>query len=103
MTIATDELQDKLLEICPTVYFMNPPKSGMQYPCIVLTRKFSQEQSANNRNYKIDVAYQASLLARTPGGEMQKKMMESFEHIHWENEFIEGGLTHSIFTIYYRI
>lgn len=103
MAKASDELIARLQTCAPKVYFKPPAKSQLDYPCIVVEKKYADQKYADNRNYSTHIAYQILVMDTVPDGDIQAKVIEEFNMLHWDNDFTADGIYHSAFTLFYRI
>jgi len=97
------EFQSKLEQILPRVYYQPGEKNKLIYPCIVYERRYANQKQANNKTYKTDVAYWVTVISNNSENDIARNLINQFVSSRWQNEFISGGLYHSVFLIYYRI
>lgn len=95
------ELHEKLLAICPNVYFQSPGTTLMKYPCIVYAREAKNLIFSNDTVYKVDTGYAVTIIGKDPDSELVDTLLYSFSKIKWNSFFAVDGLNHDAFTIYY--
>ena len=70
------KLQERLEEVLGSknVYFQPPPSLKMKFPCIVYERARYNTDFADNKPYKIDKAYYATVIYTDPDYDVPDKM-----------------------------
>ena len=96
------ELHEQLVGILGSrnVYFQSPGKTQMIYPAIVYKRGKIRNNNAGNQVYKQDHFYEITVIDRVPDSEIVNKVSK-IPTIKWDRNFINDGLYHDVFTIYY--
>lgn len=110
-----NELHEKLVEFLGSdaVYF-NPPTGYKlkQYPCIVYSRAKLDTNYANNNTYLLFQPYEVTLICKSVDeGEpwydaesedaLYRKLVKAFKYCKHNRHFINEGLSHDVYTIYY--
>jgi len=110
-----NQLHEKLVEFLGSdaVYF-NPPTGFKlkQYPCIVYSRTKLDTERANDRTYLLFQPYQVTLICKSVDeGEpwrdedsadaLYRQLVSYFPHCSHNRHFINEGLSHDVYTIYY--
>lgn len=103
MSASSEELINTLKTCTPNVYFQPMEDAKMTYPCITVVKRYSNQKHADNSNYSVHVAYWCTVIDTIPDSDIQAKVMSTIPMCRWENDFITGGLYHSVFTIYKRL
>lgn len=93
------ELSKRLHNICENVYFNEPDKDGMVFPCIIYHRKMVTTEHANNNQYMMTQSYQVTYMSRTDNPEVLKKMLTELPYSNHTNEYINDGIHHSVFDV----
>lgn len=100
MEIRRLKLHEKLLEICPNVYF-NPPESvKLVYPCIIYNRSNGNTTYADNNPYTFHTNYQITIIDKDPDSEMINKVA-MLPTSRYDRHFINDKLNHDVFDIYF--
>src|SRR5688500_19458477 len=60
------ELQEKLEELCPNVYFQPPANVQMIYPAVVYERARADTRYADDKPYTNTAQYSLTLIAKNP-------------------------------------
>lgn len=96
------ELNAKLEECCPRVYFNPPEGTQLVFPCIVYNRRYGDHKYADNKVFLSHVAYQVTVMYKSSDTDITDKILDKFTMVRLENDFIEKGLNHTVFLLYYR-
>lgn len=94
------ELQTRLLEITPNVYFSGPGKDKMEYPCIVYKLDDVPIQHADNRPYSKMRRYQVTVIDRNPDSSLIDSVLE-FPTVRFLRHFTAENLNHYVYTLYF--
>ena len=97
------ELNDKFKEILgnTNVYFQPPESVKLKYDCIVYKVVPPYTRTANNFIYILQHKYQVTYITSNPNTTIPDKMLLSFMHIDMVNEFVNEGLYHYVFELYF--
>lgn len=94
------DLHDKLLELCPNVYFQPPPSENMLYDCIVYNRSFIDIRFADNTPYKNKVRYQLTVISSDPDSDLPMKVA-NLPMCSYDRFFVADDLNHDVFRIFF--
>lgn len=102
------ELQKKLEAILGTrEVFFQPPESKKitNFPVIIYTLQQVNTTFASNKRYKIDEAYQITLITKDPETDLYEKILSAFEedinfHILFDRLTPMNNLNHFYYTVY---
>lgn len=81
-------------------YFQPPSSLKMKYPCIRYSIKNIDSTYANNGLYKVDNAYELTLIDTNIESEFVEKLMR-LPMCKFDRFYSSDGLYHWTFTIYY--
>lgn len=95
-------IHEKLLELCPNVYFQPPANKTLTYPCIIYRVSYFHQDKANNRNYRIKPRFDVTIVSQDPNKTIVLGMLNLFEHVDFDRTFITDNLYHDILTLYYK-
>lgn len=95
------ELQNKLLEIVPNVYFDPPPKQQIVYPCIVYNRSPGRTFFANNKTYSFIQGYDLTIITKEADSKLLDDVRENLPMVEYVREFVSDNLHHSAFKLYF--
>lgn len=95
------ELQNKLSELCPNVYFQPPSSVKMKYPAIVYSLEKAHMQHADNRKYIGHFCYTVTLVSTKYDENKILEILDSFEMISLNRPFVSDNLYHTVFNLYY--
>lgn len=82
------------------VYFVAPPNTGMEYPCIVYKRDDAETRFANNRPYTFEQRYQLTLIDRKAENDILPKIA-ALPKSRYERNFVANNLHHDVFVLYF--
>jgi hypothetical protein len=82
------------------IYFQEPSKDGMQYPCIIYHRDRTKTAYANNGPYRHTQRYQVEVISRNPDTDIPDKVA-ALPLTTVNRFFIANGLNHYVYTIYF--
>jgi hypothetical protein len=94
-------LGEILETIEPNCYFQPGSNVRMSYPCIVYKFKTVDTDEADNKKYRMDDVYEITHVYKSPSSEKRKKFLGAFDFIHHDRQFINDGLYHDVFTLYF--
>ena len=94
-------LQAKLREIAPKAWYKRPPDNKMCYPCIIYRPSNPAVFRAENMGYALVPCYNVIYITTEPDDNINKTMLESFEHCGVDREYEADGLYHYSFTVYW--
>lgn len=92
------ELHDKLITICPNVYYQPPSNVKMTYPCIRYEVSQGQNWYADNQKYHQWMDYQIMVISRDPDSDIPRNILE-LPYSHMENHYVAENLHHSVITL----
>lgn len=99
------ELQTKLETILGSknVYFQPPSNIKLKYPCFIYERSTPYTLKADDINYLTRGHYSVTFISTDVEKcmAMMTKMLDSFDHISVEREFISEDLNHDVYNLYY--
>ena len=81
------------------VYFAPPESIKLKFPCIVYERVNSQVFFANNKPYKNDTRYLATVITEDPDTDVPDKLAAK-EKCTWDRTYVVDNLYHYAFTVY---
>jgi hypothetical protein len=94
------ELQALLLGFCPNVYHQAPPKTGMQYPCILYFRDDEQVEHADNSKYKWRKRYQVTVIDRDPDS-LIPDQIGSLPFCSFNRHYKADQLNHDVYQLFF--
>ena len=96
------ELQAKLEELLGSsnVYFQPPASLKMKYPAIVYSLSRIQPKHADNLKYKVDRAYDITLIDPDPDSQYLNSML-GWKYCSFDRSFQSDNLNHFTFTLYF--
>jgi len=96
------ELHELFVDILGTrqVYFQPPANVQMKYPCIVYELDSTDTQFADNKPYRIDRRYTATLMDTDPDGDVVEKLINLPKCV-LSRTFKLENLNHFAFTIFF--
>lgn len=96
------ELHEKLAGLLGSrnVYFQPPESIKMRYPAIVYSLSRIQPKHADNFKYKIDKAYDVTLIDPDPDSQFVDSLLE-MEYCSFDRSFQSDNLNHFTFTLYF--
>lgn len=94
------ELQTFLKTITTNVYFQPPTNISIQYPAIVYKRKTIQKIKADNKAYKVNRAYDVTVIDKNPDSPIAAKLLE-LDYCEFDRQFVTDGLNHISLILYY--
>lgn len=99
------ELHTSLTAILGTnnVYFQPPPNVMIKYPCFIYTRSTPYTMTADDTNYHLRGHYSLTYIDPDVEAciEMQTRLLNSFQHISIERQFMSDNLNHDVYNLYY--
>lgn len=101
-----ERLHAELKALMPTgatnnVYFQPPPSLQLNYPCIVYSLDRMQTRNADNLVYSINDGYQVTYITKSPVDVTPKNIIKHFPMVNFNRQYINDGLYHNTFIIYY--
>ncbi|QJD49600.1 hypothetical protein HWD32_gp22 [Gordonia phage Secretariat] len=94
------ELQEKLKELVPNVYFQPPNGLKMQYPCIVYSRDNMDVSYADNGPYRHATRYEVTVIDQNPDSAIVEKVA-MLPKTSYTRFFTADNLNHDVFTLYF--
>lgn len=95
------ELHNKLLEICPNVYYQAPRDDRMVHPCIKYELNRPTIKHANNKIYKFDKRYQVMYITKNPDDPVIDELLYLLPHISWDRQYKSNNLYHNVYELYF--
>ena len=93
-------LQKRLEELTPNVYFQPPTNVKLQYPCIIYKRDFADTKFADNEPYAHKRRYMVMVIDPNPDSEIPGKVaalpMSLFNRF-----YTVDNLNHDIYSVYF--
>ena len=81
-------------------YFQRPPKTGMEYNCILYSAKPDVRFRANNGIYLIGVEYTVTYIHNDPDDESVNYILTHFQYVRYDRQYISDELYHDVFIIF---
>ena len=100
---ATDrrlELDGKLRELTPYVYFQPPASLKMHYPAIRYSLYGIYNTPADNMPYLIDKAYQIMVIDADPDSDIAEEILK-WPKCRFNRSYEADNLNHFVFIVYY--
>ena len=97
----TDEMSRVLHNIMDGighVYFSPPNK--LEYPCILYQIARRTSKHADDVRYIDRIQFTVTAITRDPNSDIPYKIMDSFDYVSHDNNFISERLYHDVFTVY---
>lgn len=96
-------LQDKLEEVLGSkqVYFQPPESLKLKYPCIVYSRSKIFSRKADDMVYHKMNRYTVTLIFKDPDSEIPDTIMDNFQLITHDRQFMSNNLIHDVYTLYF--
>lgn len=92
-------LHEKLLALCPNVYFQPPASWQMTYPAIRYEEIVGLSRYADNDPYMLYKQYELSFIAQDPDSDVPDKLRKLRLCRH-DRFYVADNLNHHVFTIY---
>lgn len=93
------QLDARLREICPNVYFQPPRSYKLKYPCIVFNYNSGDTQFASNFPYIIKRRYQIVAIYKDPDNVIPKEISK-IQGCTFDRDYDSDNLYHTSFNIY---
>ena len=98
------ELNAKLKDITPNVYYQPGDGSMLKYPCIVYNRQNVNNIHANNNGlYTGSITYQVVYMSKNGENTIVNKMLRSFPTSTLTSFLTSEGVYHEYYQLYWRI
>lgn len=81
------------------VYFQPPQSKVMKYPCVRYERVKIPVTRADNGIYLKRYTYSATLIYTDPDSDMPENMLDLFEYISHDRQYVADNLIHDVYTI----
>lgn len=95
------ELSAILNSIESHCYFQPNSNTKLVFPCIVYRIKNIDIDRADNKIYKNHNVYEITHIYKSPSSEKRMTFLEGFDFISFDRPFINDGLYHDVFTLYF--
>ena len=106
------ELQERLQQLCPNVYFNPPPSVAIHYPCIIYHRSLTFVHRADDVPFLTKERYDLTYIAKDtdedwdyindiPKQSMRDKLLNAFDMISHDRFYTSDNLNHDSFTLYF--
>lgn len=96
----SQEIQNRLEEICDNVYFQPPSNEKMEYPCIVYSRDKIENKHGDNHVYTQNHRYQVIVLDKDPDSKITEDLSK-FDKCQFDRRYVSDNIYHDVFTLYY--
>lgn len=93
-------LNNKLLTICPNVYFQPPETVKLSYPCIIYELSSYMPRYADNVLYHSKDRYTVTAIYREPDDDLPREVA-NLPLCRSDRVFTNDNLYHHVFTLYY--
>lgn len=98
------ELVLKLKEHCENVYLQPGDDVHLKYPCIVLQPTGIFDKAANAKSLYVGmVSYQLTYMSKRRNFDITTTLMREFPYCRLTSYFVNNGVYHDVFTIYYKL
>ena len=96
-------LHNELVELLGSnhVYFQEPGKERMHYPCIIYHTSIGRSVNADNKVYIYTDSYDVLVIDEDPDSEIPDKVLKHFSMIRKERPYMADGLHHTPFVLFY--
>lgn len=95
------ELQGKLKELCPNVYFQPPSNISLNYPCIIYHKDGVDAARANDSVYTTSQQYQVTVIEKDPDSDLGDQVLHGFEMCVMIAQFTMDNLNHTSLNLTY--
>lgn len=82
------------------VYFQQPEKNKLKYPCVIYHMNGSKDSFANNELYRGKTRYDIQLIDKSPDTALFQKI-KSLPYCRFDRFYTADNLNHFVFTIYF--
>lgn len=97
-------LHNELVEVVGSgghVYFQEPGKEKMKYPCIIYHTSIGRSVNADNKVYIFTDSYDVTVIDKNPDSQIPDRLLHHFPMIRRSKPYIADGLHHTPFVLYY--
>ena len=94
------DLHDKLLQLCPNVYYQVPTNKDLSYPCIKYTIDNFKNTHAGDVVYKQNVSYSITVISKNPDDPIVS-LVSKLDKCGFNRRFINDNLYHTVFGLHY--
>ena len=95
------ELSAILHTLADNVYFQPTTGTKISYPCITYERASGLNNRADNLSYLFTQSYTVTVIDKNPDSELPEKVRNAFQMCTFERHFVNDGLNHDVFLIYF--
>lgn len=94
------ELQARLEQITPKVYFQPPTNVQLVYPCIIYSRDAIDTRFADNLPYRRKKRYQVTIIDRNPDS-LIPDIVAQMPGTSFDRFYTADNLNHDVYNLYY--
>lgn len=94
------ELDGRLRNVCPHVYFQPPATVSLEYPCIIYSLQNIDSIYADNDPYGTDTSYSIMYITKNPDDPVRYELAK-FRLCRFERHYTADNLNHYIYRLYY--
>ncbi len=80
--------------------YLQPPSTGMDYPCIKYERDNSWVSRADNLMYLFFKRYQVTVIDRDPDSAIPD-LVEALPHTRFDRYYVAANLNHWVYNLYF--
>lgn len=95
-------LHEKLVNICPNVYFQPPSSIKIKYPAIIYSYTDTESIHADNRNYLNFPNVTLTLIENYPEPDLVFKVLDNISGTKHTQSYVLNGLNYSIVELYLK-
>ncbi len=95
------ELHDKLLAICPNVYFQPPSDITMKYPCIVYNMTNRMRLYGSDVIHYSKQEYRIMVIDRNPDSDIANQVEEKLQYCGIDQYYTVDNLNHTVLSLFY--
>lgn len=98
------KFHNKLIAVLPvnfSIYFNAPTNISLTYPAAIYKRDGMNRKNADDKVYIKRCKYTLSIIDDTPTQSYIDDMLEAFDYISFDRQYVYDGLNHYIFTIFF--
>ena len=93
------KLREVLKEHCYALYYNSTSNTKITYPCVIYKLSDKQSRFADDVMYFHRDIYQVTVISKLPDSPVVEDIMEKFQNVTFDSNYVIDNLYHSILTI----
>lgn len=94
------ELDEKLKELTPHVYYQPPASVELEYPAIIYAQSRWDKTPADNVPYLLDKGYEIMVIDIDPDSDIAEEISK-WPYCRFNRNYTADNLNHFVFILYY--